>query len=205
MMLGKTHHLFDRAEQAYQRCIHLIRTLDQAFQSEAFRDDPEERYDTRITLRQFDVILQAILLNMALIDGDFHRLERRLIDKLTRYGDLLDRLRQETDGGLDLSWDKIQDLSPEERTQLLDRLPELLDQLCTSFVRTMAMVDGQVDSIDFLERLERELREIALSLSDVDGQSRPAELQAYTDMLDHLLTDRWKRIKEDAREFAPAE
>lgn len=205
MMLGKTHHLFDRAERAYQRAIHLIRTLDQAFQSEAFRNDPEERYDTRITLCQFDVILQAILLRMALIDGDFHRLERRLIDKITRYGDLLDKLRQKTDGALDLSWDQIQDLSPEEREQLMDRLPEILDQTCSSFVCPLAMVDGQVDSIDFLERLERELEEIALSLSDVDGESREAERQAYGDMLEHLLTDRWKRIKEETREPEPAE
>ena len=56
MLLGKSHHLFDRAEQAYDRAIHLIRTLDQSFQSAAFRNDPEERNDTRVTLYQFDVI-----------------------------------------------------------------------------------------------------------------------------------------------------
>lgn len=205
MLLGKSHHLFDRAEQAYDRAIHLIRTLDQSFQSAAFRDDPEERYDTRVTLYQFDVILQAILLRMALIDGDFHRLERRLIDKITRYGDLLVYLRKETDGELDLAWDKIDDLSPEQREALMDRLPEILDRTCNSFVLPLALVDGAVDSIDFLERLERELQEIALSLSDVDGQSRPAEQQAYADMLEHLLTDRWKRIKAEAQEPQPAE
>lgn len=205
MLLGKSHHLFDRAEQAYDRAIHLIRTLDQSFQSAAFRDDPEERYDTRVTLYQFDVILQAILLRMALIDGDFHRLERRLIDKITRYGDLLVYLRKETDGELDLAWDKIDDLSPEQREALMDRLPEILDRTCNSFVLPLALVDGAVDSIDFLERLERELQEIALSLSDVDDQSRPAEQQAYADMLEHLLTDRWKRIKAEAQEPQPAE
>lgn len=205
MLLGKTHQLFDRAEQAYDRAIHLIRTLDQSFQSAAFRDDPEERYDTRVTLYQFDVILQAILLRMALIDGNFHRLERRLIDKITRYGDLLVYLRKETDGGLDLAWDRIGELDPEQREALMARLPEILDRTCNSFVLPLALVDGAVDSIDFLERLERELQEIALSLSDVDGQSRPAEQQAYADMLEHLLTDRWKRIKAEAQEPQPAE
>lgn len=205
MLLGKTHQLFDRAEQAYDRAIHLIRTLDQSFQTSAFRDNPEERYDTRVTLYQFDVILQAILLRMALIDGNFHRLERRLIDKITHYGDLLVYLRKETDGGLDLAWDKIGELSPEQREGLMARLPEILDRTCNSFVLPLALVDGAVDSIDFLERLERELQEIALSLSDVDGQSRPAERQAYGDMLEHLLTDRWRRIKAEAQEPQPAE
>lgn len=205
MLLGKSHQLFDRADQAYDRAIHLIRTLDQSFQSAAFRNDPEERYDTRVTLYQFDVILQAILLRMALIDGDFHRLERRFIDKITHYGDLLVYLRKETDGALDLSWDKIDDLSPDTREQLMQRLPEILDRTCNSFVLPLALVDGAVDSIDFLERLERELQEIALSLSNVDGQSREAEQQAYADMLEHLLTDRWKRIKAEAREPEPVE
>lgn len=205
MLLGKSHHLFDRAEQAYDRAIHLIRNLDESFQSAAFQNDPEERYDTRVTLYQFDVILQAILLRMALIDGNFHRLERRLIDKITHYGDLLVYLRKETDGELALSWDKIDDLSEQDREQLMARLPEILDRTCNSFVLPLALVDGAVDSIDFLERLERELREIALSLSDVDGQSRQAEQQAYADMLEHLLTDRWQRIKEEAREPEPAE
>lgn len=205
MLLGKSHHLFDRADQAYDRAIHLIRTLDQSFQSAAFRNDPEERYDTRVTLYQFDVILQAILLRMALIDGNFHRLERRFIDKITHYGDLLVYLRKETDGTLDLSWDKIDDLSPDTREQLMQRLPEILDRTCNSFVLPLALVDGAVDSIDFLERLERELQEIALSLSNVDGQSREAEQQAYADMLEHLLTDRWKRIKAEAREPEPVE
>ena len=81
-MMGSRRY-FERAEQAYDRAIHLIRTLDKSFQSAAFQDTPEERYDTRITLYQFDVILQAILLRMALTDGNFHRLERRLIDKIT--------------------------------------------------------------------------------------------------------------------------
>lgn len=205
MLLGKSHHLFDRAEQAYDRAIHLIRTLDQSFQSAAFRNDPEERYDTRVTLYQFDVILQAILLRMALIDGDFHRLERRLIDKITHYGDLLVYLRKETDGALDLSWDEIDDLSQEQREALMERLPDILDRTCNSFVLPLALVDGAVDSIDFLERLERELQDIALSLSDLDGRSVESEQQAYADMLEHLLTDRWKRIKAEAQEPQPAE
>ena len=137
--------------------------------------------------------------------GAHRGLERRLIDKITHYGDLLVYLRKETDGGLDLSWDRIDDLSEQDREQLMARLPEILDRTCNSFVLPLALVDGAVDSIDFLERLERELREIALSLSDVDGQSRQAEQQAYADMLEHLLTDRWQRIKEEAREPEPAE
>ena len=64
MLAGRQY--FTRAEQAYDRAVALIRSLDETFQSDAFRDDPGERYDSSVTLYQFDVILQAILLQMAL-------------------------------------------------------------------------------------------------------------------------------------------
>ena len=82
-MLGKNHELFARAERAYDRAIELIRSLDETFQRAAFREEGRTGYETRITLYQFDLILQTILLNMALIDGNFHRLERRMIRRST--------------------------------------------------------------------------------------------------------------------------
>lgn len=200
-MLGKTHQYFERAGQAYDRAIHLIRSLDESFQSTAFRHDPKEGYDTRVTLYQFDLILQTILLKMALSDGCFHRLERRLIDRITNYGDLTAYLRKDSGGTLDLKWEDIGGLPAGTQQKLLDSLPCILDRTCDSFVLPLALVDGAIDSIDFLERLERELREIALSLSSVDGLSEDAEQEAYADMLEHLLTSRWKRIKAEAQQM----
>lgn len=194
MLAGRQY--FTRAEQAYDRAVALIRSLDETFQSDAFRDDPGERYDSSVTLYQFDVILQAILLQMALSDGVFHRLERRLIDRITRYGDLLVYLRKATNGALALSWEKIDGLSAETKRELARCLPDILERTCNSFVHPLAVADGMVDSVDFLEKLENELQEIALSLSNIDGVRREAERSAYVEMLEHLLTRRWKQMKE---------
>lgn len=194
MLAGRQY--FTRAEQAYDRAVALIRSLDETFQSDAFRDDPGERYDSSVTLYQFDVILQAILLQMALSDGVFHRLERRLIDRITRYGDLLVYLRKATNGAVALSWEKIDGLSAETKRELARRLPDILERTCNSFVHPLAVADGMVDSVDFLEKLENELQEIALSLSNIDGVRREAERSADVEMLEHLLTRRWKQMKE---------
>lgn len=189
-MLGRNPHI-DRAEAAYDRAIELIRSLDESFQTRA-----GERYDTRVTLYQFDLILQAILLNMALTDGSFHRLERRLMMKITDYGDLMVYLRREGSFG-DLSWDSVAALDGPEQQRLLEALPGLLERTCRSFVQPLALVDGAVDSVDFLENLEQELQTIAQCMSRVDGVERAEEGQAYTAMVEHLLTDRWKAIKAD--------
>ncbi len=189
-MLGRNPHI-DRAEGAYDRAIALIRSLDESFQRSV-----GERYDTRVTLYQFDLILQAILLNMALTDGNFHRLERRLLRKITDYGDLMEYLRREGRFG-DLTWDSLATLPAEEQQRLLGELPALLERTCRGFVQPLALVDGAMDSIDFLEGLEGELQTIAQCMSRVDGEERAEESQAYAAMVEHLLTDRWKAIKAD--------
>lgn len=60
--MGRAQELFDQATRAYQNSIDMIRKMDEAFQNAAFKNDPGKRYDTRITLAQFDMILQATLL-----------------------------------------------------------------------------------------------------------------------------------------------
>ena len=197
-MLGKTHQQFERAERAYDRAIGLIRSMDETFQRAAFREEGRTGYDTRITLYQFDLILQAILLNMALIDGNFHRLERRLIQRITDYGDLTAYLRREGSFGPELSWDSLAALPAPEQRRLLEQLPDVLERTCRSFVQPLALVDASERSVDFLERLEGELAEIARSLSDVDGVPRSEEMEAYVLMQEHLLTRRWKLIKAGA-------
>ncbi|MBR1781086.1 MAG: hypothetical protein IJ751_06780 [Oscillospiraceae bacterium] len=190
-MLGRSRAHFERAEAAYERAIALIRSLDEAFQSRAFRSAPEQRYDTEVTLYQFDLILQAILLKMALVDGDFHRLERRFILRITAYGDLLPLLRREIRPGL--QWDDLATLEEGEREKLLTLLPALLSHTCDSFVLPLARADA-VDPEDFLARLEGELTEIAGEMSAVDGQRKPEEQAAFRDMTDHLLRERWRAI-----------
>ncbi len=71
MLLGKSHHLFDRAEQAYDRAIHLIRTLTSPSSPPPSGTTRRSAMTPGSPLYQFDVILQAILLRMALIRRGF--------------------------------------------------------------------------------------------------------------------------------------
>ena len=174
-----------RAQQSYDRSVELIRAMDGAFQRQT-----GVAYDCAITLVQFDRILQAILLNMALIDGCFHRLERRLIEGMGEHGDLMDWLRGE---GIDLTWAQAGVLEPQRRQELLDQLPGLLEQTCNDFVRPLALADI-ADPVDYLEDLQRQLEVIADAMAQVDGESCSEEQNAYVHMLRHLLTDRWQAI-----------
>ena len=189
--MGKAQELFDRAVVKYDDCVTLIRTLDEAFKAATEKD-----YDTKITLAQFDWILQAVLLNTALADGDFDRLERQFVDKITDYGDLLFYIKKKTDGQLDLEWDDIARMDTNTQSKLMELLPVLLAETCDSFVAPLALVDSAVDTMDFLKALTDNMVEIIYDLSAVDGTSEEREAAAAAEMTRELLVGRWKKMRQ---------
>ena len=193
--MGRAQELFDQAVKSYNEAIQLIKAMDQTFQEVVFKNHPENRYDTRITFAQFDMILQAVLLNMAVSAGEFDRLEQQFVDKITDYGDLLTYIKQDSKGQLDLTWSQVASLSPATQHQLVDALPAILDNLCDSFVKPLALVDQAVDTMDFLRKLETCIAEISVCLSFVDGNSDKGEANASCQMVEQLLEKRWKKYR----------
>lgn len=190
--MGRAQELFDKAVVSYDSCIKMIRTMDETFQRVAFKDNPSARYDTRVTLAQFDMILQAVLLTMAMSDGNFDRLEQQFVEKITDYGDLLTFIRKDSNGQIDLTWSQVAALSPNTQRKLVDALPAILNKLCDSFVKPLAIVDSAINQVDFLDKLETEIAAICVCLSFVDGDSDQGEANACAQMVAKLLSSRWR-------------
>lgn len=191
--MGRAQELFDRAVKSYNEAIQLLKAMDQSFQEVVFKNQPDKRYDTRITFAQFDMILQAVLLNMAVSDGEFDRLEQQFVEKITDYGDLLTYIKQDSKGQLDLTWAQVANLSPSTQQKLVQMLPAILDNLCDSFVKPLALVDKAIDTVDFMRKLEGYIAEISVFLSYVDGNSDEGEENASCEMVVRLLEKRWKQ------------
>lgn len=190
--MGKTQELFDQATRYYDNSIELVKLMDETFQKIAFQNDPSSRYDTKVTLAQFDRILQAVLLSQALGDGNFDRLERQFVDKITDYGDLLIYIKKKTNGDLDLSWDTIANLSASTQQKLVKILPSLLDDCCDSFVKPLALLDKASTEVDELNALVENIGKIGACLAQVDGNVSDEEAEAAADMVVSLLVARWK-------------
>lgn len=192
--MGRAQELFDKAVVSYDKCIKMIRVMDETFQGVAYKNDPSSRYDTRVTLAQFDMILQAVLVSMALSDGNFDRLEQQFVEKITDYGDLLTYIKKDSQGRVDLTWSQLASISPSAQKTLVDGLPTILDRLCDSFVKPLAIVDKAIDQVDFLDQLETEIATICVCLSYVDGDSDRNEANACAQMVAQLLSTRWRKF-----------
>ena len=196
--MGRAQDLFDRASAKYDQAIKLIKEMDKIYQDAANKADPSRKgYDPKITLAQFDWILQAILLTESISDGDFDRLERQFVDKITDYGDLLTYIAKKTDGKLKLTWDSIARLDQDTQTKLVAILPSLMDETCDSFVQPLALVESALGQYDFLKALASIIGEIGAALASVDGTSEKREAEYCAVMANELLIERWNKLKQE--------
>lgn len=189
--------ILDLAGQAYIHAEQTITAMDLVF-----RKLSGNMYDPALTLAQFDIILQGVLLSVACADGSFDPVEQDFIRMFAMHGDLLEYLRNDSNGGVDLVWEDIANLPGDVSAQLIEVLPSILDEQCESFVLPLASVDfsySQVGNIettpgDFLKSIEGDMIKIAGMLAIVDSEGTEEEVNAAVQMIYELEGRHWRDI-----------
>ena len=189
--------ILDKAAQAYDHAENTIRAMDSVFQSVT-----GSGYDAELTLAQFDMILQGVLLSVACADGVFDPVEQDFVRQFAMHGDLLEYMRNESAGEIDLSWDIIAALPENIRAKLIEALPGVLDDQCSSFVYPLAAVDfsySQVGNVittpgDFLKSIELDMIQIAGLLAFVDSEGTDDEINAAVSMIYELEGKHWRDL-----------
>ena len=189
--------ILDKAGAAYDHAEATIRAMDSVFQNVAGTN-----YDPELTLAPFDMILQGVLLSVACADGVFDILEQDFIKQFAVHGDLLEYIRSETEGEIELTWDLIASLPEDLRTGILQVLPKVLDDQCSSFIYPLAAIDfsysqygGVVTtSGDFLKSIEVDMIQIAGLLAFVDSEGTDEEICAAVEMIYELEGKHWRDL-----------
>ena len=189
--------ILDKAAQAYDHAEKTIMAMDTVFQNVSGAD-----YDPSLTLAQFDMILQGVLLSVACADGVFDELEQDFIRQFAMHGDLLKYIQ--TDMGVDteMSWDLIANLPEDLVNTLLEVLPQVLDDQCESFIYPLAAVDfsySQYGGVmttpgDFLKSIEADMIQIAGLLAFVDSDGTDDEICAAVEMIYALEGKHWRDL-----------
>ena len=189
--------ILDLAGQAYIHAEQTITAMDLVF-----RKLSGNMYDPALTLAQFDIILQGVLLSVACADGSFDPVEQDFIRMFAMHGDLLEYIRNDSNGEVDLVWEDISGLPGDVSAQLIEVLPSILDEQCESFVLPLASVDfsySQVGNIettpgDFLKSIEGDMIKIAGMLALVDSEGTEEEVNAAVLMIYELEGKHWRDI-----------
>jgi len=189
--------ILDKAAEAYDHAEATIRAMDKVFQNVT-----GSNYDAELTLAQFDMILQGVLLSVGCADGVFDPTEQDFVRQFASHGDLLEYIRSDSDGEIDLTWDLIASLPDDLIATLLKVLPQVLDDQCESFVYPLAAVDfsysqyGDVVTTpgDFLKSIELDMIKIAGLLAFVDSEGTDNEINAAVSMIYELEGKHWRDL-----------
>ena len=181
--------ILDKAALAYDHAEATIRAMDDVFQNVTGSD-----YSAELTLAQFDMILQGVLLSVAMADGVFEDVEQDFIRQFAMHGDLLEYIRNDSNGEVGL---------PEDITAgLLQVLPRVLDDQCESFIYPLAAVDFTYSKVgnvmttpgDFLKSIEADMIRIAGLLAFVDSEGTDDEINAAVSMIYELEGKHWRDL-----------
>lgn len=189
--------ILDKAAEAYDHAENTIRAMDQVFQNVT-----GSGYDAELTLAQFDMILQGVLLSVACADGIFDPVEQDFVRQFAMHGDLLKYIEEVSGGEIALSWDIIAALPEDIIAKMLQVLPGILDEQCESFVYPLAAVDfsySQVGNVvttpgDFLKSIEIDMIKIAGLLAFVDSEGTDEEINAAVSMIYELEGKHWRDL-----------
>lgn len=153
---------------------------------------PDFSYD--VAMRQFDLILQGVLLRVAVEDGYYLEEERQFIEKITDYADIMTFYNN---AGVDVSWQTFDDLSADAAKDLSLKMFAALEGLIENFVAPFAIVDKALPK-DYCTELCENIGgiSIALAFCDADREGSEAfesETHVAVVLVERMIMDKWEK------------
>ena len=160
---------YDLANQAYINTINIIGTLAETFKKVKKLGD---EWKVDVFLRQFDVILQYSLLEVATLDHRIHPLEIDFIKNLTKFGDFVEYIKATYE--TDFDWEYLKDNKPELVRTMLDNERKEMIKFARDFVGIVSAFNA-ISKEDFPEMISQNIVRICSSLvfSDNNASETP--------------------------------
>lgn len=173
---------FDKALDAYRKTIELVKDIG------AKARLPETR-SGRLSLQcQFDVIVQYVLLQVALADGDFSEIEGAFIDNITDNFDILKLFGMDGD---EYNWQFAgAHLNAAQIKKVIGSVEKIAYVHMRNFAENFALYATDKDR----EFLFACMKEIAVCFILCDGTGTRAEMDAAQETVYSCLVLPWKKV-----------
>ncbi len=162
-----------------------------------------DTFNGDIAMRQFDFIVQAILLNLAVEDKEFCELEKVFIKEITEYADILVTvnkiIKEDNADWIDVTWDDIKDLTPENKDKFAAICAGAISKYADEFTYFFSAIDLLDKERDYYEELQECLFHLIMLLDAVDEGGFDPEAGADNEALRALnvmkiiFNDNWEK------------
>ena len=181
--------IFDQAKEAYKNCMNDLTAMGKA--TEQIMAQKGKKFETRILLNQFDVLLQYSLLQVALADGTLAGEELTFIMDLSQHYPLPEFFK--TVGYKNATWQVIYNTNEKKLGDILKELEEDVIKLSMDFINIFSAYDNASNHKHF-DDLKRNVSTIIAATCQADGNSEARELNSSC-MIKDALAKISKRLK----------
>lgn len=150
-------------------------------------------YSVEIALRQFDRILQCILLRIALADREFTSLQKQFIEKITDRGDILGYLKNKYD--VTFTWDNLYHIKESEVVKFLKLIDDDIESFSKDFVLGIATVDAMTEHNYFDDIMHGIVEIISYCATIDDGEFDKREQRVSQDAFFEYLGNQYISVK----------
>lgn len=187
------------ASNNYAECVEIIKEMGALVQT------VQEDFSIEIALRQFDLILQATLLNAAVANDELADCELDFVGGIAQYSDILPVVNaaiQEHDSTWQpIGWGDLMDLDSETLKKFAVIAGACVEKYAEEFVSFFAVVDKVIEEKDYMDILYSAVTKIAIAISGYDGDDLDTEASDYESlsalaMYSTLVNEKWKAIVE---------
>lgn len=165
-------NIFDAAKAAYKDCINDLTVMGKA--TEQVMAKKGKKFDTRILLNQFDVLLQYSLLQLALADGNLAGEELTFIMDLSQYYPLPEFFKSV--GYKNATWQVIYNTQEQKLSNIVEEAEEAVIKLSVDFINIFSAFDSATE-YDYFKDLKNNISIIIAATCQADGKAEDCEIE----------------------------
>lgn len=180
--------LFRHGYGEYKKAIRHIETLDQ------FLSQTKINYTATDAKRDFDIMLQGMMLKVAISDNNASDVEIDYIKSIVDTGDILQFLRDGTHGKVDISWGLLTLLDKGTFNKLLDVLEEPLKGVMKKFALPYALMEVIINK-NLFDTFKEAIFGVMAPLCMVDGDSEGMNEKLSVVLTMKMFESSWDEMK----------
>ena len=184
-----TQECFDNACNYYTKSLDLIEEMGEL----ANRHLTDRSYDIKIMKKQFDILLQTLLLKVACADNIISSVETKFIDKITDYVDILIQLELSFTNGRPITWNNLQTLNPQNYEGLCRTADEWAEEYVRDLISVLIFADRHSE-FDYLHAFTKSISFIVRCLCEADGEYTSSERESISEIICDKYYTAWYSI-----------
>ena len=189
--------IFDKCKLAYKgTCVDI--SMMGHWLSERLDNGKKERFNSKLLCKNFDIILQFSLLQIAVADNDLDPKEVVFIRDLTINGDLIEYLNSLVENKID--WETVYNTDVIELKGLLRDIEPLIESLSNDLATAFAICDAST-AHNYVSELKTSIIVIVNGLGKMDGDF--SYLEQHADCLVIRLASEIERRKQKLKRKFP--